>query len=185
MKIIYEQLRAAGNKPRFHGAGFIQLYIGDARRLHIWHPDFPAIIKDGVIHDHNFDMHSKVIFGKLNHVAYEFEKCEGGPRSMWNVAAKADASQSGEGEAGLLKLVGSYEMVAGSEYHFRAKEFHEIIAGGLTVTLMRKKVVHKDHWPRAIAFGDGPPGNAFPLAPPHTEEALWQGIKEGIECIKA
>lgn len=182
-----DEVRHAGAVPRFHGGGFIQIYLTETERLHVWHPDFPATIEDGVVHDHNFHMHSTVLLGRLNHVTYDFSECDDGPQSLWQVAAKKDAAQPGVGDKGFLIKTGSYEMMAGSEYHFQAMQLHQIVFNScseMTVTRMRKMNTYKDYWPKAVAEGEGPPDNAFPLDAPHNQDVLWSAINEALDQLK-
>ena len=71
---ILSRLRKRGFQPRFHGNGFIQLYLNDAKtkRLHVWHPDHaPQRDHNAQIHDHRFEMTSNVLVGKLRHITYD------------------------------------------------------------------------------------------------------------------
>lgn len=88
VQALAHEARLAGNMPRVHPNGFIQLdleptegwdkhagHSGANRRLHIWNP--PGIVlphQDTVneVHDHIFDMESTVIVGALEQRLYEF-----------------------------------------------------------------------------------------------------------------
>jgi len=54
----YNFLRTREHKPRFHGVGFVQLYLTKNLRLNVWHPDLPPTVKNAVFHDHKFDLFS-------------------------------------------------------------------------------------------------------------------------------
>lgn len=182
----YEQLRDQGTQPRFHGAGFTQLYISEYSRLHFWHPAFPPTIRDGRIHDHKFTFKSEVLLGNLTHATYVFRGNTNGMRTLWKVAAKRDGAQSTRCIKGDYKLTGYYEMQEGSEYRFVQKVLHEIIGSDTpTITRMTKLSEDKDHWPRAVADGMGPPDNAFPEVQPYPLEELWELIRRQLLNLRA
>lgn len=65
---------------RHNGQGMLQAYMyegsGVEARIHVWHSDLlaPGISRNGLQHDHRFDMRSHVILGSILHREYRLKR---------------------------------------------------------------------------------------------------------------
>lgn len=188
---LLPQLMSAGRQPRFHGNGFTQLPLGSIRRLHVWHPSLPPIEgHNATIHNHVWDMQSRVLLGCLTHRTYSIEQ-EPHPESR----ATHDIYMLGEERPDIsqgyaeIRLSGEYHMAAGSVYIFSQGEWHESDADGLTATLMEKRPVTEFRATSLLAGGHRPlvacprgeePVDAFAQEHQPTPEAMWRAIEDVI-----
>lgn len=70
-KLYTELVDLAERGLRYHGNGFMQLYLNKNTRMHIWSPNFaPFDDHTGLIHNHTYDMESTVYSGVLEHTIY-------------------------------------------------------------------------------------------------------------------
>jgi len=140
-------------KPRYHGNGFLQLYLSDVHRLHIWTEEYPIRSNHtGTIHTHRFDMRSQILVGTLEHIVFDKRAC---PYRMgeWVPPGPQHCLWVGEGDKTgnvvwhledelTLEERHRYKFAAGSEYTFRRGLFHESnpveFDEGLVVTLITK-----------------------------------------------
>lgn len=144
------RIRDAGNRPRVHPNGFVQLDIDDKCRLHLWHPALPYRQKTyHPIHDHVFGFKSECIVGRLVHVHYEMMPIHRLP-AEWNDRQDHVLWQAVclGAEDTILEKVDELRMrpvayrpiaiTAGNWYSFGAFEFHETLCNIPTITVIKK-----------------------------------------------
>lgn len=193
MRISLDYMLNSGAIPRFHPNGFIQLNLNKdgSTRFHVW-PEPGCDLKkqesDNTIHDHIFDMESRVLHGKLTNVAYEFNQISGihNPSLddiMFEVYSatyptpKEDSMLHKTGEIGMLDQIDRVTMISGSEYLFRAFQFHDSIPHGLTATVMHKTRIHEGSNPRVLCRYGTIPDVAFSRFS-QSEEVMWAQIRK-------
>lgn len=166
---------------RENGLGVLQAYLieGPTRevRVHVWSPllERPGMRGNGNIHDHRFDMISRVLVGAVNHG--HVAPIPGGSR--WQmcevVHARKAHAEKGTFDCEVVPLPGLFDAYpgtwpigAGTIYTFPRGEFHESFATELAVTIVEKRDQRSDAparimWPTGQnlthAFG-GPPSGA-------------------------
>lgn len=175
---LREHCDAAGYAPRFHGTGFTQLYISNASRLHVWHPDLEGWVVNGAIHDHSWHMQSRVLLGMVRHFVYRHQPYLDGAMALY---------QPGQGkDAPLQKIVwsecqmaptGRNFFAAGSSYEFPPRQFHQSGAFGISATLITKSRGDGNP-PRIAARQDEAPDHAFDRQPSQRE--MWGVIEEAF-----
>lgn len=85
-------VRKAGNEPRVHGNGFLQLDVGPDRRLHFWgDPRIPRQVTPTPIHDHSFSFRSSGLIGRLFNIVWAKDTTTGArpTHSVWEVRAES------------------------------------------------------------------------------------------------
>ncbi len=180
MKIDFRKAFDAGHRPRVHGNGFIQLDLGEQKRLHIWgHPAIPRQIVDTGIHDHRFDFTSTVIAGRLINARYH-------PGNATRY--KIYTPQTREGEDTILCETGASMMVAnptmimvreGEKYGMFARDFHESFTDRPSATVMTKLGSTHPEAPRVLVPLGKEPDNDFNRNV-FENDFLWGIIKEVI-----
>jgi hypothetical protein len=139
---------------RFHnGVGFMQAYLTDDVRLHVWHPDITVPLESfGNRHDHRFDLESHVLLGAV--VDTQFVQLGG--KGNFDIYTVKPAHF---GETPVPVLTGSEESYAvmcpikhsaGWMYELPKGVMHESRTEGLTVTIMRKSN-QSENWARILA----------------------------------
>ena len=194
--LSYYRLRELGRRPRLHPNGFIQFDItpwGNIR-LHVW-PDTPIQAQQThhPIHDHCFDMESRIILGQLRNINYSFiigarepNILHSGPYSLYEVThlpgAQDTTLEEVDGVPGLLKIASDWTYGPGKRYSIRKGTLHESRAaeGILTATIMEKTNADATYAAR-VAVPEGiKPDNDF-RRETGDEEILWAFIKRAIE----
>lgn len=176
-------------KPRFHGNGFTQLYLNKDQRLHVWHPDLPALRDhNAMIHNHRFLLKSKILSGKIEHITYDV--LNDPFYQTHNIVMIEGASKSREANfvhKGTARLDEKhrYVLAAGSEYNFKAGLFHTSTpVTDIAVTLMTKENDPSVGWASlATLIGTIEPTHAFTPATQPSEEKLWSVINEALNTI--
>jgi len=148
---------------RFHGNGFIQVYLNSVTRMHIWSPKFPATrVVNAQIHDHRFWFRSKVLLGELFHKEYTVDLDEEGRHGLYRT--------HGHSKVAPLERVGRCDVVqsvldiytTGDEYDFGGPgKYHETNANHLTVTVMSKVKTDPTYFAHIVALNDLEPDHAF------------------------
>lgn len=168
---IQTKLLSGNLKVRYHsGVGFMQAYLTNDIRLHVWHPDLPGELEAfGNRHDHRFDLKSNILLGGV--VDTQFETVSGmGLFDIYTVkpAHFEDPAipelQSTMNNFGILSIMKHKE---GDFYHMPSGVFHESRAEGLTVTVMRKSN-QVEAWARILATPDQEPEHAMAYKPSQT-----------------
>lgn len=185
---ILELLRS-GWQPRLHPNGFIQLDIGNHRRLHIWpQPPVPAQKTRHTIHDHCFSMRSSVILGHLTHIEYDFNElvrpCHGARHiCMLHRAEKIggeDTVLKPASPIGWLSRRRLLPVAQGFGYGFGPMVLHDSVPKGLTATIMTKTFVDPKYRPLvAVPYGVEP-DNDF-RRDTMSRDALWQIIDKVLD----
>lgn len=183
MKQMIDILKASEWQPRYHGNGFVQLYVTKEHRLHIWTPTLPKFRDHNAdIHNHRYNAYSEVLVGCLKHVTYAVEPAEFGQDMLWEVRSPDGALHSMQRVR--VRLTGEYHLAAGSRYLFNQPEFHtsDIMPKRplVTVTLFHIGEKAFEH-PQVVAPYGREPTNAFEpsLAPP--VEELWRVIENVLQ----
>ena len=168
---------------RFHGNGFIQVYLNSVTRLHIWSPKFPATrVMNAQIHDHRFWFRSKVLYGELFHKEYQITLDEEGEHGLYKT--------HGHEKVAPLERVGRCSIRQSSldiygpddEYDFGGPgKYHETNANHLTVTVMSKVKSDPTYFAHIVALQDQEPDHAFEHQPP--EEDMREEIKRALSLV--
>lgn len=191
---------AAGNMPRVHPNGFIQLdleptdgwskhagHSGANRRLHIWNPpgiELPHQDTVNEVHDHVFDMESAVVKGTLVQRLYEFVE----DTDIWPTHAlyqavydqKSSSRLASTGRLGWLSIKESFTVRAGERYTQPAFTLHDTeTPEGLCVTIMTKSAVHEGG-PTVICPLGQEPDNDFDRLTAAPQELLWEAINRSL-----
>jgi hypothetical protein len=184
---LIDDLRQRDHVPRFHGNGFAQLYLTPNKRLHVWNPALPATREhNATVHDHIWDMQSRVLHGKLTNIVYDMIWEASGNTTFHYV--NQDAVRAGTGDF-YEPSNGTYtmweearqELPAGSQYSLLARRFHQSVATR-AVSLMTKGP-DKMGRPRIISPVGEVPTNAFDPATQPSEEKLWAVIASALDDI--
>ena len=177
----FNLLKALDKKPRFHGNGFLQMYINDNQRLHIWTPELPPIRNhNATIHDHRFDLHSDVLFGLLGHKTFDLEEdIEGSHRIIQLEGASKVRKRPGhfvEDEYFNLILRHGYMFAAGSSYTFKSRLFHDSYSNEFTVTVITKSDTINSFARIVMEKEFEQPTHAFDPKTQPSQEVLWDTI---------
>jgi hypothetical protein len=191
--LTIDALRATGRVPRLHPAGFVQFdleapdaqpqrgHSGGLRRLHVWDESIQAT-GDATIHDHVFDMRSRVLTGCLLQHVLTLELEHGGEptHELYTAAYGIPGAASTLQPSGVLVRLAADDIErvpAGTHYVQPAFTFHRTEVEGLTATVMEKITVH-----------DGDARVLMPLDGVMTEDRrevtdpapLWELIDEAL-----
>lgn len=189
---VFNKLQSTGQKPRFHGNGFVQLYLGEGKRLHIWSPDLPMIRDhNATMHNHRYDVHSTVIHGLLKHTVYDvvYEPLTG-PYQMnvvntSNPEDKPLSGPKGTGERYNLVKKGVYHMPKGSYYEFPYPLIHTSEADEFTITLFEQVNDDRSRHPFVLSPYGEAPTHAFDPATAPGLNRLWSVIYEACKRERA
>lgn len=196
-KITFERLWkiSRSREPRFHGNGFVQVYLSPCRRLHIWHPDLPPLAHAGGIHDHQFAFKSSILLGEIYQSLYEVTAADEAEHGFYEVFCghgnTGGPFQFQRPEPVLLsdcrtRLVESSVFVRGDAYELGLGKFHETrtLAGRITMTFLEKTEERRDYSPKVVrSHVDGPLGNAFDHA--IEKRRIWTAIKDACDELRA
>lgn len=195
-----------GKNPRVHPNGFIQLDIAEVEenwdeskkrghsgadeRLHIWNPPGLELVRQNTkneIHDHVFDMRSKVMKGRLMQSLYEFvpqlpDDLTMPTHEKYRAVYDKQSSSRLEptGEYGWLDPVQWFWVDAGASYWQAAFTLHDSVPDGLVVTYMEKVQIHEGDATVICEYGKTP-DNSFDRAKAMDPDDLWEAIYRSIE----
>lgn len=187
MRFKLEYLKSLGRKPRVHPNGFVQFDIEpNILRLNVWPadpiPGHPGRIHP--IHNHSFDLKSKIIVGELTNDVYSYEPAPGHGDMVLHTARRINKHDSilvpeakdrwGRpiSAVGYMICIGSKTYRPGEFYTLEKHLFHDSIAKGLTATLMSLEKPSKNYAPQvAVPIGVEPMNNY--LRDDFDEELLW------------
>lgn len=187
MELTMDFLKATGQEPRFHGNGFVQLYLDAHRtkRLHVWHPNLPPTVGNAKIHDHRFDMESHILCGMIRHeVFYGVENTKGAYElGELNCIDKMEANIRHLGCFDIFSMGQSF-LAPGSYYTFPARNLHttDNASDGIAATLIFKPQEYPDIFPRIVYPVGEIPDIAFGGTRYNTEE-LWNAIGDALDTI--
>ena len=164
-------------KPRWHGNGFIQVYLNPVTRLHIWSPEFPATrVVNAQIHDHRFTFTSKILMGELHNVVYACTPYEKGEHMLSEVYCGGyDKTKEPKPlHRIVMQRIEPEVYKPGDVYEFGGSgNFHETKCHGLTVTVMTKTAVDDTVWANVVSRYPEEPDHAFdPDKTPSEEDML-------------
>lgn len=168
--------------PVWHPLGFIHVKLAqgemkDTFRMHVWsrHCREPNEQVDK-IHDHLFDVRSRVVFGDLKNVRYRFSPSfSGAYREVRVDYGRNEVSLRESGIYGDLEEFGDEVLRAPVEYFVPKFELHQTLLGESDVALT---IVHttepENYAPRAIFQRDG----ALPplRKPVPCDRGVWQRL---------
>lgn len=174
---------------RENGLGLLQAYLVEGveseLRVHIWHPwlRLPGIKTSGNIHDHRFNMVSRVLVGAVRHAWCSVERLEPpmpvvGGENIYRMCevthARMAMTETGNFDSEVSEFSNEFRVDKnsrtihqGSVYRFPKFEFHESYSDTLCVTVV-EKLSSEDQkarimWPAGSrlvhAFGSEPSGN--------------------------
>lgn len=166
---IYSKLEDGSLKVRYHtGVGFMQAYLTEDVRLHVWHPQLPPELEAfGCRHDHRFDLESHVLLGSV--VDTQFKSCDkgGGTFDMYTVkpAHFGDTPVPKLTHNFIsLEVVHFHKINQGGTYYCQKGVIHESRATPLAVTIM-KKTNQSNQWARILASYGQTPEHAMARKP--------------------
>jgi hypothetical protein len=193
MKLEYHKLRASGHVPRVHPNGFVQLDLvkpGPAtqRRLHIWPDTTKYKLKTQTtthkIHDHRFDMHSKVILGALSDERYIFIPkvttiVSTHELYIANYRTRHDTQLLSAGVFGVPRMTLQKFVRKGQDYQLAFGIFHDSVPMELpTATIMETSNPRNDVAVRVLIPMGVKPDNDFNRHTSNSESLLWEIIEE-------
>lgn len=202
MSLIHAKLQeTVKHKPRYHGNGFIQLYLNDdkTKRLHIWSPHLePPRDHNAQIHDHRFYMHSEILLGRLQHTLYDM--VERSPNSDYGHVvykiigvSKFDTDVMKNPVCCDMLMREEFVFVAGCSYEQRNGTFHTSINPdpdryiATLVTKLPALPTRRDgQWARvAVTRGIDSKDvtHAFEPSLQPTQEVLWREINNVLDLI--
>jgi hypothetical protein len=168
--------------PVWHPLGFIhvelaQSEIKDCFRMHVWSSDHRDAREQGdKIHDHLFHVKSRVVFGSIKNIRYQFiPNAQGNHREVRVNYAPHGSSLLDSNLYGDLEEIGCDVLRAPTEYIVAKFELHETL---LDTSDLALTIVHttesEDYQPRAIFRRDAP---LPPVrAPIPCDKALWHSL---------
>lgn len=173
-------------RPIWHPLGFIHVKMaentnGDTFRLHLWTAEYHhSDEQSSKIHDHMFDIRSRVVFGAVKNTNYEFVSNDSGSFRVAIVNYLRNSSRLEEtGFFGDITEVNSTFLVAPAEYRVPAFNLHETSTFNSNLSLT---VVHTSHAakynPRALLNRNAPlPPKRDPIP---CDRELWSKLLERI-----
>ena len=190
MKDIIQQVydvKDAGNIPRVHGNGFIQLDLVRGRqRLHIWGPHIP--FKQSVysgIHNHIFDFSSVCLGGELVHTRVDVSLDEDNFTHYTYQAVQTDTDDTVLEQVGTACLMSSTTEYIGptDTYSFKAGDFHETDSIIPTATVMTTTANYRDIMDDPLVLCDKEffPSNDFTRY--QDPDILWDIIFETLNSF--
>lgn len=182
----FDELYAAGRKPRVHGNGFLQLDLNDegTKRLHVWDNELPRQKVATPIHDHVFALRSEVIVGTLIHEelfarpldsdgTHRVYRAQQEPGTQ-NTILVPDPAQV------ILELEQRLILGVGSIYTFPSLHLHQTNHRGTTATIMEKIGAPKEYGrPRVLVPVGQEPDNEF-KRDSFDEDFLWGFVEKAL-----
>lgn len=178
---------------RHHGIGVLQRYVREdvahEVRVHVWHPDLvrPGITERGAVHDHRFDLESRVIVGRIGELIYETEEVPGGGWQPWLVenARSAGPAKGYDGRCvphgpEMSAKILSRQHEPGSWYELPRGTFHQTIVTELAVTICTMH--HKRGQARLLVPAGEEPVHAF--GTPASPEVVSRVLDEARHALR-
>lgn len=115
---------------RLHPLGFFYLLDrhedGVTRRVHVW-PAEGTDVPENDRHQHSFDIHSRVLLGRMRSELFRFSELSGGGEREFKVTYEEGRSTlSATGRAGMLIGIATFESSAGNSYFLQAGVIHRV-----------------------------------------------------------
>jgi len=188
-----EKQRKAGQVPKLHPHGFIQLELqGRNRRLHVWDVDIPRTADPATMHDHVWDFTSLVLVGTLVNHVFEPDWHEDGNFMLWKCQPeRQEGARGGKVLASteqrcFIKRTGRVAINREEIYKFPAFAFHDSEGIGYTATLFEKTYTYPDAEPCVICRVGGRPDDELPFIRQGSEidpkevtaDWMWQKIDQ-------
>lgn len=182
--------RAQGTSPRVHPNGFIQLDISKDKawsRLHVWQNALDlGQDSESPVHDHIFDMQSRIYRGSLTQLRYDFDLGHWGDPTheifMADYLGKSESVLKATGVKGNLTIdrLNCEARGEGEFYVQPAFTFHDTQPGRTPlVTIMTKSRIYDGFEPRVLVPIDQQPDNDF-RRNQYSETLLWEIIEDAI-----
>ncbi len=168
IKDIESRLMEGSLKVRYHtGVGFMQAYLTEDVRLHVWHPELPPVQEAfGNRHNHRFDLASYILLGKVIDIRFSQLIQNLGIENNWRIYEVMPAHLNQTPIPNLIEHYCNFEIESarqytqGESYDLPAGKFHQSIAEGLTVTIMQKSN-QSEKWARILASRQQIPEHAM------------------------
>jgi hypothetical protein len=181
MSLALGHLKATNFEPRFHGNGFVQIYLNANQRLHVWTPELPVVEgNNATIHDHIWNLQSTVLSGRIGHRTYK--KVNGRTHDLYEIdQARVRNNQPDPFKWSAqcsFNLTGDYTLVEGTDYMFSAGEFHESNAVQAATLITKGPDIIR--YPRVVCPAGVPPTQAFAEVYQPPKDQLWKAIEEAI-----
>jgi hypothetical protein len=190
---VYQLDAQEATQPRLHPNGFIQLDFDDDRRLHIFpgpqdRASLPQPLVRANIHDHSYDLESRVLGGALETSIFSQPfLVYGGAYRIWFVSHYNEAGQADMMQMHPLSRYDSHQILQftvgqGHSYSLSACHIHQARWSSATVTLCRRGPIPGRRPARVLCNADLEPDNTF-----HRDcvdpKVLWNIIYKEIENL--
>jgi hypothetical protein len=178
--------RMATRPPRLHPNGFIQVDLGERRRLHVWPEEkLPAAEPVTPIHDHVYGFRSLIIRGALRNVECEpvFDP-SGGTHVIhevypWVTFERTSPIWRSGDRTYLAKIVQVSDFYVGTRYRFPPRRFHASEPLGSTATVIEIEPFDRSERARILAPVGIDPDASFKREG-HDPDRLWGLIRETL-----
>ncbi len=186
-ELAYEALRTLPKRPIVHPNGFIQLYLNERRRLHVW-PAAPMKTSEPMlnIHDHVYGFTSRILIGRLRNITYEAVEHSAGSNYLYSVLSYAATGTETPFERldgrYKMKYLGCQTLAAGGSYRMEPFVLHDTVASGLTATLVEINDFDTSLRARVVCPVGQEPDAGF-RRDAEDPEALWGIIQEAVARI--
>lgn len=179
-------MEKTAKRPIVHPLGFIQLYLEERRRLHVW-PEEPLKMSDPVmpIHDHTAGFTSRVLLGKIRHITYRPVLDFRGQYHLYRIhpyiAAGAEKPfEKTDDQLYQVRYKSCQTVTRGESYSFEPFLFHETVASPVTVTVVQFDEFDKTKSARVICPMDRVPDSTF-RRDAEDPEKLWSIIRKAMK----
>lgn len=172
------RLRQFQVAPHYFGLGFIQIKLNSALRVHFWHPDLAATVREEELHDHRYDFRSHILHGQVTHEVFGYQEDPEGDYELLEVSCQPNQAHTPTVQSrGKLENLGRYTMGKGASYDFPHTQFHRLVAQE-AITLVERKAVVK---PLAKVIRPVEQTLVCPFSTPIEEDRLWGLMRELLE----
>lgn len=132
-------------KWRYHGLGLLQGEITERIRLHIWDPDLVRAFGSEAIHDHRFDLYSRILAGSLKDTRFYLDWDLGYAGLRCPVYEIVHAKEQKDGVSSAFHI-GHARLIEGDtqihrrngEYTIARTQFHRSIPLETTLTIIER-----------------------------------------------
>jgi len=176
---LVDQAMNAGERPRTHGNGYIQLNAAPYQ-VHFWgHPSVPRQKVSTQIHDHSFGFVSHIAQGRVFNLTYLLNESVAGNHRLWKpkMHAREDTLEPTDTYVWCIPDE-TQQLREGDEYSMDPFVFHELFtpAGERAVTIV-KKTQTTNSFPRIVVPSGIEPDKKYDrYGTPAVD--LWMMIRE-------